>query len=145
MIDFNAKDIDILARTIYGEARGLFCKRDGGLASLISVANVVINRLKANTWFGRTLSDVCLKPFQFSCWNRNDPNRSVIEKVTLDSPLFALCVDVATHVALGKWPDLTKGSDHYYANWLKPAPKWSLGHSPLVHISDHIFFRLHKD
>ena len=39
-------DIHILARTIYGEARGEYYRLDGGLSSLIAIGNVVKNRLK---------------------------------------------------------------------------------------------------
>ncbi|MES2252810.1 MAG: cell wall hydrolase, partial [Pseudomonadota bacterium] len=75
-------DIDILARTIYGEARGEYGRVDGGLAALIAVGNVIVNRTQQQTWFGRTVRDVCLKPYQFSCWNRNDPNLPKLMEVT---------------------------------------------------------------
>lgn len=37
-------DIDIFARTLYGEARGEY--KHHGAAALIAVANVIMNRLK---------------------------------------------------------------------------------------------------
>ncbi len=67
------EDKDTLARTIYGEARGEYPRKDGGLASLIAVANVILNRSKNNKRrFGRTVRDVCLKPLQFSKDNQKD-------------------------------------------------------------------------
>jgi spore germination cell wall hydrolase CwlJ-like protein len=60
MNEFSPKEI-ILAKTIYGEARGLYTKQDGGLAALISIANVVMNRLAAKSWFGKSIEDVCFK------------------------------------------------------------------------------------
>lgn len=134
--------LDIMARTIYGEARGLYPKKQGGLSALISVANVIMNRLRAQTWYGFDIKEVCLKPYQFSCWNAQDPNRSVIERITLQDSLFRLCHRVARHVADHAWPDLTKGSDHYYACWLKKQPDWAKGVEPKVQISDHLFFQL---
>ena len=104
-------DIEILARTIYGEARGEYGRVDGGLAALIAVGNVIVNRAQHQTWFGRSIRDVCLKPYQFSCWNENDPNREKIVAVTDDSPIFAQCLDVARALAAQQYPDLTKGAD----------------------------------
>jgi N-acetylmuramoyl-L-alanine amidase len=139
-----SKDKDILARTLYGEARGLYHKQDGGLGALISVGNVVMNRVKAQTWFGKSVQDVCLKPYQFSCWNPNDPNRPVIESVTSSQSVFKICLEVAEHILSGRYPDLTKGSDHYYAQWLQPGPSWAKSQMPRIKISDHLFFRLHQ-
>ena len=41
------EDIDILARTIFGEARGEYEHVEGGISALIGVGNVVMNRVKA--------------------------------------------------------------------------------------------------
>ncbi len=60
------EEVDVLTRTIYGEARGEYHRHDGGMAALIAVGNVVMNRLKAKTWYGLTIKEICQKPFQFS-------------------------------------------------------------------------------
>jgi hypothetical protein len=39
--------------------------------ALIAVGNVVINRVKAQSGYGGTIQEVCLKPFH-SCWNAGD-------------------------------------------------------------------------
>ena len=65
------KDRDILARTLFGEARG------EGLVGQIAVAWTIRNRVedgKAKSWWGEGYAGVCLKPYQFSCWNQNDLN-----------------------------------------------------------------------
>jgi hypothetical protein len=65
------KDRDILARTIFGEARG------EGVAGQIAVAWTIRNRVndgKDKSWWGEGYAGVCQKPYQFSCWNKNDPN-----------------------------------------------------------------------
>ncbi|VVO24210.1 hypothetical protein PS723_04459 [Pseudomonas fluorescens] len=65
------KNRDILARTLWGEARG------EGLAGQIAVAWTIRNRVndgKAKSWWGEGYAGVCLKAWQFSCWNKNDPN-----------------------------------------------------------------------
>ncbi|MFW0755465.1 cell wall hydrolase [Pseudomonas sp. H11T01] len=65
------RDPDILVRTLWGEARG------EGLAGRIAVGWTIRNRVndgKAKSWWGEGYAGVCLKVWQFSCWNKNDPN-----------------------------------------------------------------------
>lgn len=145
-ITITMDEIDILARTIYGEARGEYARRDGGIASLIAVGNVVMNRLKAKTWYGLTLKEICQKPFQFSCWNRQDPNRSLIMSPQIEQePIFKICREVAQQVGMNHWPDLTQGSDHYYAISLTKPPAWSHKEQPRLKLGQHIFFKLTPD
>lgn len=132
-------DIDIFARTLYGEARGEY-KRHGA-AALIAVANVIMNRLKRGEKYGKTLTEVCLKPRQFSCWNPNDPNRSIIQQEDLKiDPLFNVCLIIVRKVIKGIWPDLTKGSDHYHATSCKPS--WARVGKIKLHLGNHIFYKL---
>ncbi len=134
-------DIDILARTIFGEARGEYEHVEGGISALIGVGNVVMNRVKAHKkQYGKSIQEVCQKPFQFSCWNVGDPNRSLLMREEITDPMFTLCSEVATKVALGEWPDLTKGSDHYHA--FSILPYWARGQKPKVRLARHIFYRL---
>ncbi|MGI4851221.1 MAG: cell wall hydrolase [Janthinobacterium lividum] len=143
--NISKSDINILARTIYGEARGDYNRPDGGLSSLISVANVVINRFYRPHQFGATIQEICLKPYQFSCWNKKDSNADVISLSTiLKNPLFDLCLDVAENTSYKKWPDLTKGSDHYYATWMTKIPYWAQGLKPKITIGQHHFFHVIK-
>lgn len=136
-------DIDILARTIYGEARGEYGGL-GGIASLIAVGNVVMNRVKAQDWYGRTIQEVCQKPWQFSCWNEGDPNRSLIIRDVIDDPLYPLCWEVATNISQEKWPDLTKGSNHYHASTMPIFPRWTATIKPRVCLGKHVFYQLMK-
>jgi len=137
-------DLDVLARTIYGEARGEFNQTDGGLGALMAIANVIVNRTKFPQRFGKSISEICLKPHQFSCWNANDANYQMITSVQLgDNHIFDLCWNVAENIYQGKWPDLTHGSDHYYASWLSYTPAWVKGVKPQACIGQHIFFKLH--
>lgn len=142
MID--ATEINILARTIYGEARGEYKRPDGGMAALIAVGNVVMNRLSQQTWYGLTVREVCQKPYQFSCWNHNDPNRKLLLADVLMDPIYGVCYEVAKMVAEGVWPDLTQGSDHYHAQIMAAYPKWSYGMYPKFKIGGHVFYRLRR-
>lgn len=137
-------DINILAKTIYGEVRGEYNSLEGGMASLIAVGNVVMNRLKTPHIFDHTISQVCLKPKQFSCWNVHDPNHALIMKNDISDSIFSICSDVASKVAKGDWPDITKGSDHYHATYLPSKPPWARNCKPRVQIAKHIFYQLMK-
>ena len=109
-------DLKILAKTIYGEARGEL--NNFGLAPLIAVGNVVLNRIRKN--FANSITDVCLAPYQFSCWNPKDPNYEKLKNLDESSTIFKTCLKVAQNLIEGKWPDLTDGCDHYHAKSIKP-------------------------
>ncbi|MBM3467884.1 MAG: cell wall hydrolase [Alphaproteobacteria bacterium] len=138
----NFDTVQILARTIYGEARGEYFHSEGGLASLIAVGNVVMNRYKIQNWFGKSIKEICHKPAQFSCWNEGDPNRHILLQKYIEDPIFQICQEVALKVIEQQWPDLTKGSDHYHAAKLKVYPPWARGRTPKVRIANHLFYQL---
>src|SRR5688572_17412765 len=76
-IDFTESDVDAMARTLYGEARG------EPEAGQIAVAWVIRNRVttdlrgdKKPDWWGEGVQGVCVNPSQFSCWRTDDPNRA---------------------------------------------------------------------
>lgn len=132
-------DKDIVARTLYGEARGEYAAT--GPAAFIAIANVIANRVATPLKYGKTYGDVCLKPRQFSCWNEGDPNRILIQQEDLDQdPLFKLAQRVARHVMEGKWPDLTRGSDHYHA--VNCVPYWAKASKVRLRLGCHIFYKL---
>lgn len=134
-------DVHLVAKTLYGEARGEW--EWFGIAPLIAVANVILNRVRQQTWFGRTLREVCLKPLQFSCWNEDDPNREAMDRVEkAPSRVFDECCRVARGVLCDHWPDLTGGADHYYSVQGPEVPKWARGKTPTCHIGRHVFFKL---
>lgn len=133
------KDIDILARTIWGEARG------EGRTGMTAVANVVMNRYyqaKSSRAlarrFGSTVREVCLKKNQFSCWNSNDPNRPLMLKVNMNDAAFRMAIDIATAAVLGKLNDVTSGSDHYHTTAIRPS--WTQGKVAAVVIGTHKFY-----
>jgi len=133
------QDINILARTLFGEARGEY--KECGPGALIAVANVIINRQKKEGRFGKTITEVCLKPKQFSCWNKNDPNFKILEgDGILKEPMFGICREVAEKVGQQIWPDLTRGSDHYHATYCKPS--WAIPEKIKLRLGRHIFYCL---
>ena len=135
-------DEDILARTIFGEARG------EGLEGMEAVACVIMNRVKAKKWFtgyimqnGQKIPSVaqtCLKKAQFSCWNKNDPNYRILQKIGAENPLFRECLIIAKHAINGKLQDFTNGALYYHTKQIKP--KWAIGTSPCYEVKNHLFY-----
>ena len=125
-------DTEIMAKTIYGEARG------EGISGMEAVANVIMNRVKKPCWWGKTIRDVCLKPMQFSCWNITDPNRFKLSGDLSDDPVFDVCKRIAVRAIRGLLPDKTKGSTHYHA--LSVHPRWASALVPNIQIGHHLFY-----
>lgn len=76
------QDIDVLARTIWAEARG------EGMAGQVAVGWAIRNRVDADLghdgkadWWGEGYVGVCKAPWQFSCWNKNDPNLAYLDGI----------------------------------------------------------------
>lgn len=137
-------EVDVMARTIYGEARGEYKRVDGGLSALIAVGNVIMNRFHQKTWFGCSVRDVCLRPYQFSCWNEMDVNRQKLLDRIINDTVYQECVNVAEALISCKYPDLTKGADHYYSADMTTPPKWTVSAHECARIGKHRFFKLKK-
>ncbi|MDR1488685.1 MAG: cell wall hydrolase [Holosporales bacterium] len=134
------KSIEVVAQTIYGEARGEYYRENGGLPSLIAIANVICNR--RNKAGEKLIENICLEPKQFSCWNFADPNYKILQNISKKDPIYQICLGVAENVVLGNWPDITKGSTHYYSTCLAKAPYWALGENINIKIGNHVFFEI---
>lgn len=134
-------ELDILARTLWGEARG------EGFIGMEAVAHVVCNRVVAKSWWGRDVIGVCQKAWQFSCWNANDPNRGKLLQLTTATATFGVALAAARKVMQlqrdGKraTADLTDGATHYYAPRVVATPKWARGKTPCARIGGHDFFK----
>lgn len=68
----------IMGLTIYGEARG-----ESG-AGKIAVGSVILERVDHRDWDGKTVQEVCLCPYQFSCFLPNDPNFNALKMIAQD-------------------------------------------------------------
>jgi spore germination cell wall hydrolase CwlJ-like protein len=133
------RDCDILARTLWGEARG------ESLAGQIAVAWTIRNRVndgKAKSWWGEGYAGVCQKPYQFSCWNRNDPNYVYLSGAKpIPFREFAQAQIAADQVLAGKVPDPTGGATHYYATTMPKPPVWIKDAKQTLKLGRHIFFK----
>ena len=116
--DFS-KDSDkiLLARMIYGEARN--CSDE----EKIAVAYTVINRANdSKKWNGENIKDCILKPWQYSCFNKNDVNRKKLKNPP--KRVFEDYIKIAEDVLNGKYTELNKGQTHYF-NPRVVRPKWA--------------------
>lgn len=129
--------VEVLARTVYGEARG------EPVRGKEAVAAVVLNRVaraaaRGGYWWGHSVVSVCLKPWQFSCWNPGDPNRDKLLAVTAGDRGYAVCLRVARRAVAGALRDPTGGATHYHV--LDLEPPWAWRHVPCAQIGNHLFY-----
>jgi N-acetylmuramoyl-L-alanine amidase len=135
-------DIEIMARTVYGEARG------ESRTTQLGVAAAMVNRHKAGKWFsGETLAECCAmhaagnKYGQFSCWNVFDPNYSQMFRVDENNLILVQCRGCVNE-ALGEAPqdDIVRGATHY-ANLNVCDPDWVDSATKTVTIGKLTFFK----
>ena len=131
------KSIDILSRTIYGEARGESLKGMEAIASVV-LNRVIFSQKKGKYWWGNDVVEVCKKPWQFSCWNENDPNSGLVKRVDEKDEIFCICKRIASRAINGMLEDATNGATHYHTKKITPA--WSIGKIPCASIGSHVFY-----
>lgn len=137
---YNELAIDVLARTLWGEARG------EGPVGMEAVACVILNRIAValsrggSYWWGNDIITVCQKPYQFSCWNRLDPNYRKLLEITDKDIHFASALRIARRAVAGLLPDTTGAATHYHAKSITPS--WAKGEVPTLTLKNHIFYKL---
>lgn len=146
-------DLDIATRTVYGEARSAPVDDDAGvvwvLVNRAREAQAYINRTgKArHPLFGDgTVASAALMPWQFSCWNSNDPNLPKMRALSSTDPSYRACRAVVEAVVSGRVLDPTRGSKHYLTTVLlrqinaSPKAHWAKGLTSAVVLGPHAFF-----
>lgn len=159
MIDTShLSEIQIVACTLYGEARS------EPTEGILAVACVIRNRVKADLgsdtkpdWWGEGYKGVCLKPYQFSCWNDGPlvsdkgvlTNHGKLAKLVADlkaGPVtdarYKECAWIATGVVNDWGRDITNGADHYHVAGMMPRPDWARPRQPIKQVAKHVFYRL---
>lgn len=126
---------DTMARTLFGEARGC------GAAGMRHVASVILNRSAHPSWWGTSIITVCRQPWQFSCWNPDDPNLPKLLAVTEADPAFRMALGIAQVAVARQLPDLTYGADSYYALAMKTPPFWAAKAVRTMVDGWHAFYR----
>lgn len=136
-IPISDADLEVMARTLWAECR---LEPDQGQ---VAVAWVIRNRATHPRWWGRSVKEVCLKPWQFSCWNKDDPQYKRIRAPELvNDPRYRHSLEICRDVLGGYLDDTSLGSDHYVANHTIAATKWAKGRTPQVKIGGHSFYTL---
>lgn len=126
-------EIELLARCIYGEARG---EPDAGK---LAVAHVVLNRVRANGFYGKSVREVILKPWQFSCFNDKDPNLPKIAAETFSKYPIDICRVIASLAIQSLTVDPTGGATLYHAQSV--SPEWKDKVRFLCRIGSHSFYK----
>lgn len=116
-------DVDVIAKTIWHEARG------EGKLGMEAVATVIYNRAQLT---GKSYTKVCLAPKQFSCWN----GKSKLKAGNGSAWTYAkkLQHDLITYDE----PPLNQPWTHYY-NYNICKPSWSKSMRHIVIIGNHVF------
>jgi len=129
--------VDILARTLWGEAR------NQGRTGMEAVASAVLNRVKVaqrrgGYWWGNTVTEVCLKEYQFSCWNANDPNRPLLDLVDASDSVFRVALDIAQDAVSGDLTSTVGSATHYHTKAVSPS--WKDAGTHVASLGDHDFY-----
>lgn len=129
-------EIITMAKTVWGEARGESVKGQ------IAVAWVIKNRADNPKWWGKTIEEVCLKKYQFSCWLESDPNRAKMDKLTEED--LQEQIEICQSVLDEKVTDPTDGANHYHTTGILPS--WARNDDdtikqPITTIGNHLFYR----
>jgi spore germination cell wall hydrolase CwlJ-like protein len=135
--DIDVVDAHWMALTMWGEARGQ------GEEGMRAVGHVIANRWKAKS-HGTFVTDTVSAAWQFSCWNKNDPNRALMLAIDTLKPGSAghrnwlLAKRLAAEILAGRSEDPTGGALFYHTTAVQPA--WSRGVTPVRQIGNHLFF-----
>ena len=134
----NSQNVDVLAKTIYGEARG------EGQRGMHAVANVIMNRVAVSEalggfWWGVGVIGVCKAKWQFSCWNKSDPNLKQLNGEAIYKKLaFTVAENIAEEALEGNLEDITDGATSYHTSAVNPW--WAEKMTFIKEIGNHLFY-----
>jgi len=133
----------LLALTIYGEARG------ETYAGQIAVGSVILERVDHRDWDGKTIKEVCLKPYQFSCFLPNDPNFPKLAAIAKDftgamqkSGVLSKCLELARGLISGSVPRDKHVSAYHICQYKTKSCKadWAGEMKLIITIGRHEFY-----
>lgn len=118
--------------TIWQEARG-----ERLYEGRVAVGEVIRNRIRRRYSSDGTVAGTVLRPYQFSGWNTDDPNRIKSMLLNMEDPLVEECAR-AWHESIQT--ELTKGAVLYCNLKIIKRPVWAKPERLLVDIGNHSFF-----
>lgn len=128
---------NIVIATIVGEARS------EGIDGMVSILNVIQNRLKSsNVKFSRA-KDVVLQPQQFSVWNgiKTPAQRArLVNKMRL-TPEWVAATKLYNLAKKNKLRDLTSGATFYHAIDIDRKPDWANNLEKTNIVKGHQFYK----
>jgi len=129
------KDSDVVAMTILGEARG------EGEAGMYAVACVIAQRSIEWKRNGKAITpkQVCLQDWQFSCWNKNDPNRKKLPTLLKTHQHAAYAKMLAVNIK-NLQRSYVGNADHYCH--VNTHNKWTRKGKTIKVIGKHKFYKL---
>lgn len=116
-LDPKAWEYYLLALCLWREARG------EGYDAQCGVVWTVLNRLKARSWFGLSISEIVTKPWQYSAMAAPG-DRQLTKWPAADDASFVLCLQVVEDCCSDRVPDPTRGATHYFDDSIAP-PQWT--------------------
>lgn len=130
------KEIDLLTRVLYGEARG---ESEEGQRNVVqTIINRVEDRKKR---YGPTYAEVLIRPNAFSCMNANDPNYKKLLELDKNSLTFkklrAIVINTINERMNGV-NDPTNGATHYHT--YEVDPHWNRKAKSMIRIGNHQFW-----
>jgi hypothetical protein len=143
-------DLQVFACTLWGEARSETPE------GILMIANVIRNRVTdAKRRWPQSYREVCVQPWQFSCWKveggagNHRKLANLVEELRQGKATdarFKECAWIATGVMNDWVRDTTHGADHYHVAKMKK-PSWAEGFVPLNNLhplprTSHLFYRL---
>lgn len=135
----------ILALTIYGEARG------ESTEGKIAVGSVILERVDHRDWDGKTIPEVCFKKWQFSCYNERDPNYPrllhIAERWDVEFKMSVSlndCYDIALGLMNGNIIRTPAIAETHCCQYMTKEAcefvKWDDKMKVIVEIGNHLFF-----
>jgi len=117
--------------TIWQEARG------ESYEGKLGVAEVIRNRMNRNYTSDGTVAGTVLRPWQFSGFNTDDPNRVKSFKIDDSDPVVIDCIR-AWHES--KNTNRTNGAVLYCNLKIIDRPSWAIARNKVAEIGHHTFF-----
>jgi hypothetical protein len=141
-------DRQLMGLTIYGEARGE--SEEGKIA----VGSVILERVEHRDWDGKTIHEVCLMPYQFSCYLPNDPNFKSLKLIADDwqnkyiqSRDLQDCYHIAFDMLTGRIPRTAAIAENHATQYLTTdlrksmkCPKWIKDMKLVATVGAHEFY-----
>src|SRR5690242_18548874 len=139
MNPINADDyypIVLLALCIWREARG------EPFDAKVAVAWSVRNRVIRPRWWGHSFEGCILMPYQYSSFNRADPNSTKLPASSDPSWVDSLTIAISVYQGNSTFSDKSCGADSYYDRSLDGnPPEWAASAIHTADVGSLHFFR----